>query len=116
MLSDHNECCAEKAAGLEGINPSCQSVQENPCLGGSQSSHEVVCMHLKPIPQELRKAIVTGQYANREWLTLTLRSNTGTVCMSVVCHGEDGDKDSDDEDSKDWKRKAMDRLVSECQL
>ena len=50
------------------------------------------------------------------WSTLTLCSNTGTACMGAVCHDEDGDKDSDDEDPKKRNRKGMDRLVSECQL
>ena len=30
----------------------------------------------------------------------------------AVCHGEDGDKESDIEDSEEQKRRAMDRLVS----
>ena len=49
-------------------------------------------------------------------LTPTLHSNTGTTCMSIVCQGEDGHKDSDAEDSNDRKRKVMDRLVSGWQL
>ena len=116
MLDNHGEHSAEKGAIEEGTDPTCQSVQENPCAEGQSSQTEVVCTQLKPMPQEFRKAMVTGQGVNRERLTLTLCSNIGTVCMSVVCQGEDGDKDSDDEDSKDRKRKAMDRLVSEWQL
>ena len=115
-ISNGSPPVTKDGSNSEGLDPSYKSVQENHCLGCSQSSPELVCMSPDPIPQELRRAVVTGRSVNREWLTPTLRSNTGTACMSIVCQGEDGDKESDDEDSKKRKRKTMDRLVSDCQL
>ena len=109
-----NTHSTENGAVKIGNDLMCQSVQENPTTEGNQFAQtEVVCMQMTPMPQELRKAMVTGQGVNREWLTLSLYSNASvTTCISVVGQGEDDDKDSDD-DSKERKRKAMDRLVSQ---
>ena len=116
MLSGHEEKRnMENTAVLECAGPSCK--QENLCPGVMQLPQspqmEVVCMQLKPVPQELRRAMVIGHDANRKWLTaVSLQSNAViTAYKGAVCHGENGDKDSD-EDSKEKKRKAMDRLVS----
>ena len=116
MLSGHEEKRnMENTAVLECASPSCK--QENPCPGGMQLPQspqmEVVCMQLKPVPQEFRRAMVIGHNANRKWLAaISLQSNAViTAYNSAVCHREDGDKDSD-EDSNEKKRKAMDRLVS----
>ena len=121
MLSGHEEKRnMENTAVLECAGPSCK--QENPCPGGMQLPQspqmEVVCMQLKPVPQEFRRAMVIGHNANRKWLTaVSLQSNTViTAYNSAVCHGEDGDKDSDEEDSKERKRKAMDRIVSKIMI
>lgn len=117
MLSDHDAYSAENGAGLEApdLTCNCKSVQENPCPGGSHIPQmEMVCMQFKPMSQQLRRAMVTGQDVNREWLTI---SNTvSTTYKGSVCQGEDSDKESDEENSEKRKRKAMDRLVSEGQL
>ena len=101
---------------LECADPSYK--QENPFPGGTAAVQspqtEVVGIQLKPLPQELRRAVVTGHKQNRKWLTaFSLQSDTVfAVYSGAVCHGEDGDKDSDDDDSKERKKKAMDRIVS----
>ena len=118
MASDCGEDSVAKHTDRELDDSLYKSVQENPSPGIRQFAlTDAVCMQLMPMPQELRKTMVTGQHVSREWLPHSLRSMTAvTTGMSVVCHVEDGDKDSDDEDSKERKRKAMDCLVSGWQL
>ena len=77
------------------------------------SQTEALCMQSKPVPEELRRAMVIGCDLNRKWLTVFSQSNFVIAAYEgAACHEDDGDKDSDEENSKEKKRKAMDRIVS----
>lgn len=101
---------------LECARPSFKGVQGNPCSMQLSQSPQVneLCMEFKPVPQELRRAMVTGNDLNKQWLTAVSLQSAVVVlaCKDAVSHVNNGNQDDDEEDSKERKKKAMDRIVS----